>query len=97
MTLRTPTLLLRHLLLALALVLGQAAVTVHAAEHVVDADHIDCQVCLHAQAQTGAPATQAGLPPVAASMVTALAAAPAAPVRLVGVAHPIRGPPVSTP
>lgn len=96
MTLRTPTLLLRHLLLALALVLGQAAVTVHAAEHVVDADHIDCQVCLHAQAQTGAPAAQAGLPPVVASMVAAPAASSVAPLRLVGVAHPIRGPPDST-
>lgn len=92
---RSTATLLRHLLLALMLVAGQAMLVAHGAEHFTEPAHSDCELCLHAQAQAGAPPATA-CPLAVDHVIDRIAAAMPCPAVAGVAAHPIRGPPIPT-
>jgi len=84
----------RHLLLALAIVLGQWLALAHSFEHpALQADTL-CQICAHAQGLDGAALTPAPQSPSASAQSEAPAAVAVLPARAaVRRAYDIRGPP----
>ncbi|WP_028079998.1 hypothetical protein [Solimonas soli] len=84
----------RHLLLALALALGQWLVLAHAFEHPAVQGDALCKICAHAQGLDGAALTPIVQPPVPAARIEAPAVVAVQPARAAARrAYDIRGPP----